>query len=197
MKKENPNYEIKFSYENDGCYNHYDARSGSFSLVYGNKTIKSPEYWYTCRESFLNRAFIQNIEFIFAHAPKAGPRIANFIKIAEQKLKIKNPTKIYGFKNASNRSLIMPATWWTSTMVRRQLFTILLRCGRTFGEDSDFTETLFRNPYTKGTQQAVKKFFNGYTKFMGSMTAFNGWYRHFNPNLSRSNYQKFLNQLKK
>jgi hypothetical protein len=148
------------------------------NLVHSKLNIKASQ-WIHCRETFIHHYFLGKTKrFLFSHGVGAGTRIAKFINEAEKRLGLKKFSTISGFKNKTTRTLIEPAAWWGKNMMRRQFFTILLRCSINYTND-DFEKTLYSVPYTKITEPAVKKFFNGFTVFKGNMGWKQGWVWNF------------------
>lgn len=131
--------------------------------------------WLYCREYFQDEsAGIRR--FLFCHKPHKCKNIAFFINELEQKLELKERSAI-GPSQRNNISWIKVSSWWTSTSMKRSLFTILLRCGQNFKyKINNFEESLFSVLYTKHTEYAVRRFLEGNTRYTGKKK---GWYNQF------------------
>lgn len=168
-------------YKYEGAY-YSSPGVGCFATVRKiKKGMQRAGNWFDCRENF-DKRFPRSRRFLFLNASQGrncGERVAAFIKEVEKRLKIDEKTDIFGFKNTKNICCIEMSPWWTKNRARRQLFTILLRCGIHYTDN--FNKALFSDSdgYMRDTEEAVGKFFNGYTHFKGKMTAGKGWVSHF------------------
>lgn len=131
--------------------------------------------WLYCREYFQDEsAGIRR--FLFCHKPKKCKSIAFFIHKIEEKLCLKDRSKI-GPTQRNNISWIKVSTWWTATSMKRSLFTLLIRCSQNYRAKIDnFDEAIFSTLYTKHTEYAVRRFLDGHTKYTGKRK---GWYNQF------------------
>lgn len=150
---------------------------GSFSKVDFTKvdgTLVAKE-WLTCREYFQDESSgIRRI--LFVHTAHRTKNISSFINILENLLEIEEKT-IVGPTQRYNISWIRASSWWTTTSMKRSLFTILLRCGTNYKiKQNNFEEALFSVVYTKNTRYAVERFIKGHTKYTGKKK---GWYNQF------------------
>lgn len=163
---------------NDG----YDEKpeGGHFSLCQNVRKnpvgVRRSAMWYHCREDF-DRVFPKRSRQFLFHNDNKGENIYRFIKQAEKKLKVEPLSEILGFKNVQNVTCVRPSKWWTQNATRRQLFTILLRCGIDY--ENDFNDALHSQEYIQCTREATKKFFNGYTHCTLRMAGPDGWVSNF------------------
>jgi hypothetical protein len=150
---------------------------GSFSKINhikGDGTLVAME-WLRCREYFQDES--QGIRrFLFCHKPNKSKHIAAFMHGVEGRLGLFTRS-VVGPTQRHNISWIRSSPWWTSTSMKRSLFTILLRCGQNYHPKiDDFDDALFSDLYTKHTEFAVRRFMDGYTKYTGQRR---GWYNQF------------------
>lgn len=131
--------------------------------------------WLYCREYFQDEsAGIRR--FLFCHRPNRCRRIAAFIHRIESILDLKDRSEM-GPTQRNNISWIRVSQWWTSTSMKRSLFTILLRCAQNYESKTDnFEEALFSTNYSKRTEPAIRRFLDGNTRYTGKMK---GWYNQF------------------
>jgi hypothetical protein len=134
---------------------------GYFALGKAYKNgIKRASHWYHCRENF-DKHFPET-GFLFLNGEKGdelGASVATFIAEVENRLNLKTKTVISGFKNLHNVCYIKFSPWWKKNILRRQFFTILLRCGMNYNKS--FENALYSDKYTQVTKEAVKLFFAG------------------------------------
>lgn len=149
---------------------------GSFSKIEFTKfdgTLVAKE-WLYCREYFQDES-AGITKMLFCHTAHRCKNIAAFLNIVEDKLKISK--SIVGPTQRYNISWLNISRFWTSTSMKRSLFTILLRCGVNYKPKEDnFDSALFSNVYTKNTEYAVRRFLDGHTKYTGKRK---GWYNQF------------------
>jgi hypothetical protein len=159
--------------------------AGSFSKVaetYVDGTLEARE-WMFCREYFQEQS--QGVRrILFCNKRNKTCNIAAFIDRIESKLKIQTRSKV-GPTQRNNISWLWVSPWWSTTSMRRSLFTALLRAGQHYSPIKDnLEEALFGNvgqirrynEYTRQTEYAVRRFIQGYTKYTGHMR---GWYNQF------------------
>lgn len=158
-------------------YDIYKPTSSSFCTVSkGNRRGN----WVHCRESFNYAWNKKNNRIGFSHGQGEREKIAAFLAEAETKLKLRQKSKIIPVKNQDKISIVALAPWWTTSALRRQLITILLRSARNYDlATKNFNKALLSNRYAKSTAPAVEKFFKGYTKFrkkpIGKKRVWNRW----------------------
>lgn len=176
-----------------------NIRSGMFvPCVKNEKNVTSSNYWFDCRESFAVSFKNKTKNFLFAHTNNNGENILNFINNFERRLELKSFTQLVGCTNRLDISLVIPSRFWTRTSIRRQLFTILLRCGRNY-KKRNFKHALYSHDYTKKTKSAVEKFLKGKTRYRGKLNG--GWVSTFHPrhhwwgNVSSKKAQENLSKL--
>ena len=150
---------------------------GSFSKIDSTKfdgTLVAKD-WLSCREYFQDESSgIRRM--LFVHTAHRSKNIAAFMSLLEDKLRIEEKT-IIGLTQRYNISWIRASSWWTTTSMKRSLFTILLRCGVHYKiKENNFEEALFSVIYTKNTRYAVERFVSGCTKYTGKKK---GWYNQF------------------
>jgi hypothetical protein len=156
---------------------HQRLYRGSFSKIEYTKfdgTLVAKE-WLYCREYFQDES--NGIKrMLFCHTSHRCKNIAAFIYNVESKLNLKEKT-IIGPTQRYNISWIRVSSWWTKTSMKRSFFTILLRCGVNYKIKQDnFNDALFSVIYTKHTENAVKRFMEGNTRYTGKKK---GWYNQF------------------
>ena len=130
--------------------------------------------WVSCRDAW-NSQRKENL-FFFCHPDKQGPKISEFIRIAEEKLKLKKFIQI-GPTQFDFVSWVQPTTWWQCSRMRYSLLTALLRCGIHYNKN--WNKALYSTSYTKNTKEAVERFFAGNRSFIKpkgySYTNIYGW----------------------
>jgi len=122
--------------------------------------------------------------------------IVRFIDFVEDKINLDKRTKVH--KTKYERLIqIHPAPLWFSSHVFAGLFTLIVRVGGFFTEDSTLDEMLHRD-YFLNTQGAFKKFLNGNIYFYDRYRYYRGWdnaFRYdYNLNLLRK--RSFFDKLK-
>jgi hypothetical protein len=133
------------------------------------------DHWLYCRELFHNHLFNLKL-FFYAHARGKGAVTASFIAEVEEILDVQ-PRSEMGPTQQKMVMWIKPSKWWTSRGMRRSLFTILLRAGKTYKPaKNNIEEVVTSDKYLEGTSKAFFRFLEGYTKYTGHKR---GWYRQF------------------
>ena len=84
-----------------------------------------------------------------------------FVEV-EKKLGLKPEDRLKFAFGPKGYALITLTPWWTANHVRRQVMTILLRCGTAF--TGDFESALNSDPYSRDTIIAINMFLEGKTK---------------------------------
>ena len=156
---------------------HQRIYRGSFSKIEYTKfdgTLVAKE-WLYCREYFQEESTgIRRM--LFCHTAHRCKNIAAFIFQIENKLNIDEKT-IIGPTQRYNISWIRLSPWWSSTSMKRSLFTIFLRCGVFYKiKEDNFEDAVFSSIYTKNTKYAVQRFLEGNTRYNGKKS---GWYNQF------------------
>jgi len=164
--------------------------NNDMSPIPGSFSLDEPNFnWYKCREEFSNRFEASTTGFFFGHKPEAiyFEKIVKFIEKTENVLSLVNDIKNRTtFKKTTRPWAIWlePSSFWTCQLVRRSLFTILLRASFFYDPKKDnYDEALFQEKYLQQTKLAVCRFMFGYTNLKNAeqMTGgSNGWYAHFN-----------------
>lgn len=177
-------YKKSLTYIKYGADNGYDPEEGSFSLcvLKGKDSYQRSDRWYSCREEF-DDVFPSRSRKLLFYDDRQGENIARFIEEVEKRLSVEPKSEILGFENVSNVSFVNFSKWWIANRARRQLFTILLRCGTAYRDD--FDRALKSQDYILETQAAVDKFLKGYTHCTLHMSGWNGWVGNF----SRSEFE--------
>ena len=140
--------------------------AGQFAVPQWSQTKSGASLpaWYGCRESFQN-VFKKDMEtFAFSHKPKVSKDVATFISAFEDKLKLKKNRTTFNLTDKENVILVNPSKWWRKYLIRRSLFTILLRAAQNYSIKKDnFEEALVSDPYAKATKAAIDLFLKRYT----------------------------------
>lgn len=136
----------------------------------------SAGWFYVCREEF-HRAFtVRCPDILFVHGAGRTRNVTTFIDQVELRLKLKHRTEGGPTQNA-RVSWFTVAPFWMAQPMRRSLFTILLRAGRSYTmKVRDFEDALYSDGYLRDTQEAVERFLAGYTYYTGRTA---GWHRAF------------------
>jgi hypothetical protein len=167
-----------------------------------SRGFKYPQ-WYGCRESFLRSLPSQLQSFAFSHKSFKNRNIAAFLAEFQDRMKLPKKDRVVLVKcdRVSNRktSFVYFSDWWKSHMVRRQLLTILLRCGAFYDpKKKNFDEALKSVNYSRNSLEAIQLFIEGYTTLKEGikMDYYHGWNSRF-WNLSRETAKEFLTIPKK
>lgn len=152
---------------------------GSFSKVdriLPDGTLLALE-WLHCREYFQDESKgIRRI--LFCHRPKRSKNVAMFMDRVESILGVCDRS-VFGPTQRHNISWASVSPWWMDLSMRRSLFTILIRCAQNYSfRRGNFEEALFSVQYAKDTEHAVRRFFDGNTRYNGRCK---GWYNQFRP----------------
>jgi hypothetical protein len=152
---------------------------GSFSRV--ERVLKDGSLlareWMYCREYFQDVSTGAR-RVLFSHRANMGYNVAAFIDRVETKLKIQ-PRSQFGPTQRTTITWGRISPWWTTTSMRRSLFTAFLRAGtnyRPMRNPPNFEDALLSINYTRQTEEAVLRFMKGYTKYTGNQR---GWYNQF------------------
>lgn len=155
---------------------------GNFALESDSGRIT---HWDTCREQFASK-FNQDLNgFYFSHKEDKGYDIANFlhrfeniIKSCDKNFVLENTE--FAFTSSPCVMHVKVSPFWKECYFKRSLFTIIIRCGSNYDNQSNnFDECLF-NPdfkecvYLLETKLAVMRFLFGYTKYTGTQPVPNG-----------------------
>lgn len=132
---------------------------GSFALD------KKPLDWQNCREKFAS-FFDEDTEgFFFSHNPiEDFDRISEFIMKTEKILELETYSKIVQ-TNHEDFSWIEPAYFWKCCSLRRNLFTVFLRCALDYTDD--YKQALLTNKLSRSSFRAICRFLYGFTKYTG------------------------------
>jgi len=158
---------------------HQRLNRGAFSKfdkVLSDGTILALE-WLHCREYFQDES--RGIRrFLFCHRPKRCRNIAVFMDRVESALGVPERS-VFGPTQRHNISWARVSPWWMESSMRRSLMTILMRCAQNYSVRRDnFEEALFSVQYARETEYAVRRFFDGNTRYSGRCK---GWYNQFRP----------------
>jgi hypothetical protein len=155
--------------------------------ILGSFSLQGPLDWRKCREQFA-KIFTENTEgFFFSHPNACGENVAAFLVKTEDVLGASHktlPRSKFSKTNMPYALWVSPSDFWKECPMRRSLLTILLRCGFEYRQDLDnYEEALFSDVYAKETQNAVKRFLFGYTRFINGsgiyVTDRHGWRESF------------------
>jgi len=159
-------------------FDHGKVRPGSFGKIVRRKyepsgTLFVDRWWY-CREYFQNES--RGIRrMLYSHRKGLTYNIACFMREVEKRLKVE-PKSTFGPTQKDTITWIA-ASWWTTTSMKRSLFTALLRAGANYRYTKDnFEQALFSIGFTKNTRKAVERFMKGHTRYAGKVK---GWYNQF------------------
>lgn len=165
-------FDMRFIQENGN----YKVPEAGFATATASKNPAiNPSGIASCREVFANR-FTDSTTSIFFNAVTrpATLNLALFFRVLEDKLGLAQTDRtVFSHQSGKGVVLVGVSKWWSSTVLRRQIFTILLRCGTAF--TGDFQAALTSNEYAKATMPAVKRFIAGYTKGAGTAKSITGW----------------------
>jgi len=163
-----------------------NVKIGSFARVRGTRDHWRVDEWLSCREKFHDASHgIRRM--IFRHRRNTGTlnigyNIACFIGKVEDRLQIE-PRSRFGPTQRNTIVWIEASPWWTTSSLKRSLFTILIRAGQNYNPFSDnFEKALFGNEfhkdneYASDTRYAVERFLKGNTHYTGTTR---GWYTAF------------------
>jgi hypothetical protein len=116
--------------------------------------------WWTCREEF-SPYFKDDTATIFFSlpSPESIVNLASFFADLEKQIGLTDNTQ-FNLTVRGKETVVFVPGFWRESLMRRQLFTILLRCGTVY--DGDFQKALFSQPYAASTIIAVNKFLDGY-----------------------------------
>jgi hypothetical protein len=127
---------------------------------------KSPLNFHSCREEF-SAVFNEETNLFFKTKINQGENIAEFIWRTESVLKQESRTH-FALTNFDTILWVSPSKFWSVCPMRRSLFTLLLRAGNLYYKYQDnYEEAMFSEKYLKETQEALKRFLCGFTKYVG------------------------------
>lgn len=168
----------------------YRPPSGSFARpknVKNNRHSVGP--WHNCRDIFNRQLFNLDL-FFYATDVGQARHVAHFLNKIEEMLNIE-PRSEFGPTQRKCIMWIRPSKWWTYRVMRRSLFTILLRAGREYLVAQDnFEHVIKSEKYLDNTRYAFDRFLSGHTHYTGKNR---GWYKQFYEyNLSKDEIDKLL-----
>ena len=147
--------------------------AGSFCTL-DNKGEKQNE-WHSCRETYAGKFTRQASFMLFSHKPNARDNIQAFFSKVENVLNLKKNRTLVVKTDKPNISKIVVSNWWRKYLVRRQLFTILLRSAQNYKiADDNFEAALYSDKYASETKAAVAHFMKGNT-FARRTSLSGGW----------------------
>lgn len=174
----------------DGSFGILCDKTPSGSIKYYSPSCENYNcnYWIGCREEFLNyhEEHPTRTRKILFSTPNYV-KVRDFIAEVEKRLKVSIKTKI---QRTSNPDIILVrrSSYWRPK-AKNSLFTALLRAGENYKKikgkytEKSFTDALDSQYYLKETSVAVKRFFQGYTRFKflpyGDDDCFEGWHDEF------------------
>lgn len=155
--------------------------------------------WHSCRETFSSYFTSRTRYFSFSVPLRTNlETFSAFFRHVENKLELK-PAQRSGFYKTSQTFnscqviLVKPSTFWRESLLRRQLFTILLRCAVNYNR-RNFEYALFSHPYANNTKEAVNRFLKGYTALPANTNLGYGWFSYFNPHYTLYDGRKPLKE---
>jgi hypothetical protein len=127
---------------------------------------KMPLAWEWCRERFASYFHEDTNGFFFSHNNLSDhTNIREFLEKTEEVLALSDRTKIEK-TNCDDLTWVEPTNFWKCCSLRRNLFTVFLRCGLHY--NGDYYEALMNNPLSKPTYRAICRFLYGFTKYTGN-----------------------------
>lgn len=136
-------------------------------------------HWDHCREQFLGKFKKDTPGFYFSHKQNCRVNIAGFILKFEEIIRAENaevsPT-IFCETERDTAMWIEPNSFWRNCIMKKSLFTLLLRCASNYDVEKDnFDDAIFgcnykENKYARETKSAIMRFLFGFTKFAGTLT---------------------------
>ncbi len=153
----------------------YTVTNGSFADVTGdsdNAGNKLQSGWVFCRDRFNTQTNLN--EILYCHPAHVGKNVAEFVHLFEKKMNHKKFTT-FSPTNWNRATYIKTSKFWQKP-VRKSLFTALLRAGLKYS--GDFEKALYSIDYLRQTKNAVQRFIDGYTWYVGKRPT-EGWYNQF------------------
>ncbi len=120
-----------------------------------------------CRERLARHFTPTSSGFYMGVLEKEIENCPRFMWKVEELLKLKEhsnfaPTKTKGLL------WVQPCQWWKDCIMRRSLFTALIRAGIYYDLKKDnFEQSLFSAQYLNSTKRALMRFLFGFTKYVG------------------------------
>lgn len=144
--------------------------------------IQAGPNWYSCRESFSPQFTPKTAGIMFSVKDYAeADQVAAFIKEIETRLNVAENT-VFLKTEKVQAVAVMLSPFWRTNLAKRQLFTILLRCGRIYTGDN-FDKAVNSQAYLQQTQVAFNHFMAGnhFVKPGGNerIKKAGGWYSYF------------------
>lgn len=151
-------------------------------------------HWQSCREEF-SRNWIDQKNILFAYKGVDIKNIQHFFKIFEKILCLNSDIKDFKFtefkKTYSNGNdndwchFISLGDFWVEELLRRQLFTVLLRSSVNF-DGTNFDNALFSDDrrYSQNTSNAILRFLSGNYNLQNHIIdhSYKGWVSTFSSN---------------
>lgn len=171
-----------FKYKGSSVYDTQTSPNCFNLFTPGKDTIQAGGTWYSCRESF-SPCFTPKtpgILFSVANVTEQKQVIA-FIGEIETRLNLAERTTFIPTDNA--RILVVQLSpWWRTNLAKRQLLTILLRCGRVY-TGKNFDAAVSSQNYLASTLVAFNHFMAGnyFVKPGGNerIKKAGGWFNYF------------------
>jgi hypothetical protein len=138
--------------------------------------------WTHCRDEFQDvpDCSICDNGFWYCHIKNQGHNVCAFIdRIVNKICATRHISRTKFFETDYDNILwVVPSEFWISNFIRRSFFSLSLRCGQWY-KRSKFDLNKAFNHYEDGrdTDNAIKRFLNGYTFYIGDEPEFNsmGW----------------------
>ena len=179
---------------------------GQFAL---EPEASKPIVWDHCREQFLGKMTSEIKGFYFSNYYEKSEDVASFVAKFENILAVSHENFILSNFNKTDKDNILwisPSRFWFDCMLKKSLFTLVLRASLNYDIKIDNFENCFfgefqENKLIKETKTAFIRFMYGFTKYTGklpeNLTNSNstlirhGWHSEFN----FVNYHEIKNKL--
>jgi hypothetical protein len=158
---------------------HYQRQSmpipGSFAIdCYHDEGYYSGIWpgWQTCREVMQLFFRTHHPGIWFSFPPEELNDVVHFMSWVELTLAIPYRSEIYR-SNHDDIVYIGVSDWWRSCEMRKNAFTMFLRCARSYatltGSDKNYKNALLSYPYSRNTMPAIERFLLGFTRYTGAI----------------------------
>lgn len=132
------------------------------------KGMKLLLHWESCRDRFQKKPFRS---FLYA-TKKPASSFQIFFKQLEDKLGLSKRTVIETV--ATHILFFAPSPWWFKNEIRKAFLTMAVRSADASFDRKDFVKSLLKSRYGNGTEKAVLRFLEGYTRLKKGMWS-GGW----------------------
>lgn len=156
--------------------------TGNFALEAESGKAAS---WDHCREQFASKFGEKTPGFFFSHPAGKSVDVANFVVKFESIIgieELKTACQYSRFAKTTKDIILWvePSSFWVSCVMKRSLYTLILRCGMNYNTDKDnFDDALFGeykdNIWARETKPAILRFMFGFTRFTGNVQIPTSW----------------------